>query len=140
MLKHVEDQNIEISKLQLQLRDANSRMVDMNYKTSLDVARLLEDERASAETDRQKFLSQISALYDSSFQRRWNRLQGNYGIICNDISISGDLIENCAKHDRLEECITRQKMFSEELLDLKNQQRARMGEGWKVICLSLFNM
>ncbi|RJE20162.1 kinesin-like protein [Aspergillus sclerotialis] len=70
MLKHVEEQNIEISKLQLQLRDANSRMVDMNYKTSLDVAQLLEEERASAETDRQKFLSQIGALYDSSFQQR----------------------------------------------------------------------
>jgi hypothetical protein len=102
-------------------------MVEMNHKTSLDVARLLEEERTNAEAERHEFLAQIGAIYDSSFQQRWDRLQGNYGTICIDISSSGDLIEGLATHRRIDDCITKQKQFAEELVNLR-----RMGQDRKV--------
>ncbi|KAJ6189642.1 kinesin-domain-containing protein [Penicillium mononematosum] len=121
ILKNVEEQNVETNKLRFQLQGANSRLIDMNHKTSLDVARLLEEERTGAEAERQKFLSQISALYDLSLQQRWDRLQGSYGIICSDISRSGSLIEEIARDSRIDECIARQKQFDVELVGLRGQ-------------------
>jgi hypothetical protein len=113
-------------------------MIEMNHKTSLDVARLLEEERTNAEAERHKFLAQIGTIYDSAFQQRWDRLQGNYGTICIDISSSGDLIEGLATHSRIDDCITKQKQFAEELFNLRNQLNERMGQDRKVrlqICL-----
>jgi hypothetical protein len=91
-------------------------MVEMNHKTSLYVARLLEEERTNAETERHRFLARIGAIYDSFFQQRWDRLRGNYGTICSDISSSGDLIEGLAAHSCIDDCITKQKQFAEEFV------------------------
>jgi hypothetical protein len=109
----------------------------MNHKMSLDVARLLEEERTGAEAERQKFLFQISALYDLSLQQRWDRLQGNYGTICSDISRSGNLIEEIARDSRIDECITRQKQFDVELVGLRDQLEVRMRQNRKVQFLIL---
>ncbi|KAJ5195235.1 uncharacterized protein N7498_008673 [Penicillium cinerascens] len=121
IVKHVEEQNIKTSELRLRLQDASSRMIEMNHKTSLNVARLLEEERTNAEAERHNFLAQISAIYDSSLRQRRDRLQGNYGIICGDISSSGNMIEGLATHSRIDDCITRQKQFAEELVNLGSQ-------------------
>ncbi|GAB1206769.1 hypothetical protein APSETT445_005469 [Aspergillus pseudonomiae] len=120
-MMHAEEQNIRTSELQLQLQDSNSRMKEMNHKTSIDVARLLKEERTSAEAERRNFLDQIGALYDLSLQTRWNRLQGNYGKISNDIPDSGDPIEGIATHSLVDECITKQKQFAEGIVHLRNQ-------------------
>ncbi|KAL5336019.1 kinesin-domain-containing protein [Aspergillus crustosus] len=128
IVKHVGEQNVGISELRHRLQDASSRMLEMNHKTSLDVAQHLEEERTSAEVERNKFLTQISAIYDLSFQQRWDRLQGKYGIICNDISSSRDLMEGITMHSRINECITRQKQLAEELVDSRNHLKVRMGQ------------
>ncbi|KAE8402932.1 kinesin-domain-containing protein [Aspergillus pseudonomiae] len=133
IIRHPEEQSIQTSELQLQLQDANSRMKEMNHKTSIDVARLLEEERTSAEAERRNFLDQIAALYDLSLQTRWNRLQGNYSTICNDISSSGDLMEGLATHSRVDECITKQKQIAEEIIHLRSQLKVRMEQDKKTI-------
>lgn len=70
IIRHAEEQNIRTSELQLQLQDANSRMKEMNHKTSIDVARLLEEERTSAEAERRNFLDQIGADTMESTSRK----------------------------------------------------------------------
>lgn len=107
-------------------------MIEMNHKTSLDVARLLEEERTNAGAERREFLAQIGAIYDTSFKQRWDRLQGNYGIVCGDISSSGDMIEGLATHSRIDDCITKQKQFGEEIVNLGSQLKVRMGQARKV--------
>ncbi|RDW67207.1 uncharacterized protein DSM5745_09073 [Aspergillus mulundensis] len=126
IVKHVEEQNVEISELRHRLQNANSRMIEMNHKTSLDVARLLEEERANAEVERNNFLSQIGAIYDLSSQQRWDRLQENYNIICSDISSSGILMESLTTHSRIDECIARQKQLAKELADSSSYLKVRM--------------
>lgn len=141
VMKHVEEQNIKTSELRLRLQDANSRMTEVNHKASLDVARLLEEERTNAEAERHKFLAQISAMYDSLFEQRWDRLQGNYGIICSDLTRSGDLIEGLATHSRIDDCIAKQQLFAEELVNFKNQLNVRIGQDRKVRFLkSVFHL
>lgn len=138
IIKHTEKQNNETIELQLQLQDAKSQMKEMNHKTSIDVARLLEEERTNAETDRHNFLNQIGALYDLSFQQRWDRLQGNYGIVCDDISSSDYLMDGLAAHSRVDEWKTKQKQFAENLDHLKNQLKMRMNQDKNVWLLILF--
>ncbi|KAJ6009001.1 kinesin-domain-containing protein [Penicillium canescens] len=133
IIKQAEEQNIETSELRLQLQDANSRMKEINHKASIDVARLLEEERTSAETERYKFLNQIGALYDLSFRQRWDRLQGNYGIICNDISSSGNLMEGLAVHSRVDECVEKQKRFAKQVVQFENQLKLRMEQDTKTL-------
>ncbi|PYH75355.1 kinesin-domain-containing protein [Aspergillus uvarum CBS 121591] len=133
IVKHIEEQNTEISELQLQLQNANSRMVEMSHKTSLDMVQFLEEERTNAEAERHNLLTQIGAIYDLSFQQRWDRLQGNYSNVYNDISSSGELIEGFTTHSRIEKCITRQKQLAEELIKLRNNLVVRMGQDKETI-------
>ncbi|KAL2815392.1 kinesin-domain-containing protein [Aspergillus granulosus] len=133
IVKQIEEQGIETSDLRHQLQNANSRMKEMNNKMLLDAARLLEEERRNSEAERHKFLAQIGAIYDLSSQQRWNRLQGNYGVICSDISSSGDLIEGLITHSRIDEYIARQKQFAEELVDFSSRLKLRMGQDKKTL-------
>ncbi|KAL3475919.1 hypothetical protein BJX99DRAFT_152414 [Aspergillus californicus] len=133
IIRHTEEQTIETSELRLWLQDAYLRIKEMKQKTSTDMARLLEEERASAEAERRNFLNQIVALYDLSFQTRWDRLQRNYGTVCDDISNSVDLMEGLTTHSRVDECITKQKQFVEKLVHLRSQLEVRMEQDQKTI-------
>lgn len=128
IVDHVEEQNAQITELQLRLEDANSQMTEINHKTSLDVARLLDEERTSAEAERHQFLTEISTFYDRSFQQRWDRLTGNYGIICSDISSSGDLMQDLTTHSQIGEYIAKQKHLAGEIADLRSSLKARMAQ------------
>lgn len=123
-----------MNELRLQLGDANSQMADANQKASSDVARLLEDERASAEAERQDFLSQIGELYDRSLQQRWDRLKGNCDVVYTDISGSGDLLEESAtQYSRhVDQCVAKQEQFAQNLTGSKDNFQDLIEQGRKV--------
>lgn len=134
MTSHTEQQKSEINRLRLELQEANRQTVESNRKASSNLAHVLEEEQASAQTERDNLMSQIRTLLDESNQRQSSRLKNKMDVLCNDISASGDWLEQAtAQYDRhIDEWIVKEEQFGKDFTASRDEIKTRMQSDWEV--------
>jgi kinesin family protein 11 len=134
MVSHLDQQKSEINKLRLELQEANRQTVEANRKASHNLAQVLEEEHASAQSERDNLMSQIRALLDESSSRQSNRLKGKVDTLRNDITASGDSLEHAtAQYDRhIDEWIFKEEQFAKDITASRDEIKTKMQNDWEV--------
>jgi kinesin family protein 11 len=134
MVSHLDQQKSEINKLRLELQEANRQTVEANRKASHNLAQVLEEEHASAQSERDSLMSQIRALLDESSSRQSNRLKGKVDTLRNDITASGDSLEHAtAQYDRhIDEWIFKEEQFAKDITASRDEIKTKMQNDWEV--------
>ncbi|KAJ5782029.1 hypothetical protein N7457_003803 [Penicillium paradoxum] len=133
MARHLDEQKTEVNKLRLELQAANRQTVEANRKASSNLAQVLEDEHANAQTERETLMSHIRGLLEESNQKQNNRLRGKFDALRTDISASGDSLEQAtAQHDRhIDEWIFKEEQFAKDIAASKDEFKTRMQNDWE---------
>lgn len=134
MTSHLEQQKAEINRLRLELQQANRETVEANRKASTNLAHVLEEEQANAQTERENLMSQIRSLLDESSQRQSSRLKTKVDTLRNDISASGDSLEQAtAQYDRhVDEWIFKEEQFAKDVTASRDEIKTKMQNDWEV--------
>jgi kinesin family protein 11 len=134
MASHLDQQKCEINKLRLELQEANRQSVEANRKASSNLAQIMEEEQANAQAERETLMSQIRHLLEDSNQRQSARLKSKYEAVRNDISASGDSLEQAtAQYDRhVDEWIFKEEQFAKDVTASRDEIRTRMQNDWEV--------
>lgn len=134
MNSHLDQQKAEIHRLRLELQEANRQTVEANRKASSNLAHVLEEEQANAQTERENLMSQIRSLLDESSQRQSSRLKSKVDTVRNDISASGDSLEQAtAQYDRhVDEWIFKEERFAKDLTASRDEIKTKMQNDWEV--------
>jgi kinesin family protein 11 len=134
MVSHLDQQKSEINKLRLELQEANRQTVEANRKASHNLAQVLEEEHASAQSERDSLMSQIRALLDESSSRQSTRLKGKVDTLRNDITASGDSLEHAtAQYDRhIDEWIFKEEQFAKDITASRDEIKTKMQNDWEV--------
>ena len=134
MVSHLDQQKSEINKLRLELQEANRQSVEANRKASQNLAQVLEEEHASAQSERDNLMSQIRMLLDESSSRQSSRLKGKVDILRSDMTASGDSLEHAtAQYDRhIDEWIFKEEQFAKDVTASRDEIKAKMQTDWEV--------
>lgn len=134
MVSHLDQQKSEINKLRLELQEANRQSVEANRKASQNLAQVLEEEHASAQSERDNLMSQIRMLLDESSSRQSSRLKGKVNTLRNDMTASGDSLEHAtAQYDRnIDEWIFKEEQFAKDVTASRDEIKAKMQTDWEV--------
>jgi kinesin family protein 11 len=108
--------------------------VEANRKASHNLAQVLEEEHASAQSERDNLMSQIRALLDESSSRQSSRLKGKVDTLRNDITASGDSLEHAtAQYDRhIDEWIFKEEQFAKDITASRDEIKTKMQNDWEV--------
>ncbi|KAG2415689.1 hypothetical protein HFD88_006880 [Aspergillus terreus] len=133
MSKHIEGQKLEIDHLRRQLQEANRETVEANRRASSNLAQVLEDEDAAARAEREAVMAQIHKLLEGSNQRQINRLKTKCDAVRNDLSSSGDCLEQATvHHDRqIDEWIFREEQFAKDVTASKDEIKTKLQKDWE---------
>lgn len=134
MVSHLDQQKSEINRLRLELQEANRQSVEANRKASQNLAQVLEEEHASAQSERDNLMSQIRMLLDESSSRQSSRLKGKVDTLRNDMTASGDSLEHAtAQYDRhIDEWIFKEEQFAKDVTASRDEIKAKMQTDWEV--------
>lgn len=134
MVSHLDQQKSEINKLRLELQAANRQSVEANRKASQNLAQVLEEEHASAQTERDNLMSQIRSLLDDSSSRQSSRLKGKVDNLRHDLSASGDSLEHATvQYDRhIDEWIFKEEQFAKDVTASRDEIKTKMQNDWEV--------
>lgn len=134
MAQHLDEQKAEVHRLRLELQAANRQTVEANRKASSNLAQVLEEEHASAHSERETLMSHIRGLLEESNQKQNNRLRGKFDTLRSDMSASGDSLEQAtAQHDRhIDEWIFKEEQFAKDINASKDEIKTRMQNDWEV--------
>jgi len=140
MVSHLDQQKSEINKLRLELQEANRQSVEASRKASQNLAQVLEEEHASAQSERDNLMSQIRTLLDESSSRQSSRLKGKVDTLRNDITASGDSLEHAtAQYDRhIDEWIFKEEQFAKDVTASRDEIRTKMQNDWEVRFIPVF--
>jgi kinesin family protein 11 len=131
---HIDQQKSEINRLRLELQEANRLTVDANRKASSNLAQALEEEHATAQTERDAMMSQIRNLLEESSQKQTSRLKGKFDTVRTDLSASGDSLEQATAHyDRsVDEWIFKEEQFAKDVNASRDDIKTKMQNDWEV--------
>lgn len=134
VVTHIHHQKAEISQLRSQLQQANQQTIEANRRASSQLAQSLEEEHASAETERDQLMSQIKTLMDESRRKQFNRLKGRFDGVKTDLSSSGDALEQATtQHDRhVDEWVFRAEQFAKDVTASRDEVKTKMQTDWEV--------
>ncbi|CAI7607828.1 unnamed protein product [Penicillium manginii] len=130
---HIDQQKSEINRLRLELQEANRLTVDANRKASSNLAQALEEEHATAQTERDAMMSQIRNLLEESSQKQTSRLKGKFDTVRTDLSASGDSLEQATAHyDRsVDEWIFKEEQFAKDVNASRDDIKTKMQNDWE---------
>lgn len=134
MVLHLDQQKSEINKLRLELQEANRQSVEANRKASQNLAQVMEEEHASAQSERENLMSQIRSLLDESSSRQSSRLKGKVDNLRHDITVSGDSLEHATvQYDRhIDEWIFKEEQFAKDVAASRDEIKTKMQNDWEV--------
>ncbi|KAJ5580301.1 uncharacterized protein N7459_006286 [Penicillium hispanicum] len=133
MATHLEQQKSEINRLRLELQEANRQSVEASRKASSNLAQVMEEEHASAQSERDNLMSQIRSMLEDSSQRQSNRLKSKVESLRTDISVSGDTLEQAtARYDRhIDEWIFKEEQFAKDVTASRDEIKTKMQNDWE---------
>ncbi|BAE66113.1 unnamed protein product [Aspergillus oryzae RIB40] len=134
MVRHLNEQKMEINRLRLEVQEANLQTVEANRRASSNLAHAVEEEHATAESERDLLLSQFKTLMEESRQRQVSRLKGRLDSVRADISSSGDLLEQATtQHDRqTDEWVFKSEQFAKDVAASRDELRTKMQNDWEL--------
>lgn len=134
MTSHLDQQKAEINRLRLELQEANRQTVEANRKASSNLAHVLEEEQANAQTERETLMSQIRNLLEESSRCQSSRLKTKVDTLRNDISASGESLEQAtAQYDRhVDEWIFKEEQFAKDVTASRDEIKTKMQNDWEV--------
>ncbi|EED19104.1 kinesin family protein (BimC), putative [Talaromyces stipitatus ATCC 10500] len=131
---HMELQKKEINELQTQLLEANRQAIEGNRSASAELAKVLEEERQAAESDRVELLSQIGLLIETSGQKQASRLKGRVEAVTFDLESSGDNLQKATDRyqEGMNEWTGKEDQLMESVISSRDTIKGRMQEDWEV--------
>lgn len=134
MRTHLDEQKSEVNRLRLELQEANHQSVESSRKASANLAQVLEEEQANAQTERENLMSQIRHLLEDSTQRQTNRLRNKVDGLRADITSSSDALEQAtSQYDRhVDEWIFKEEQFSKDVKASRDEIKMKMRNDWQV--------
>ncbi|KAL1960176.1 hypothetical protein VTO42DRAFT_8719 [Malbranchea cinnamomea] len=128
MKEHIEGQKAEIDELRRQLRDSHSQTTDAHQKASSSISELLEEERASAEAEREDLMRQIQQLLHQSHQRRLSSLTGRCDALRRDLVASDESLQRAAvRHNQhLDQWNSRNEEFAKDMTASKDDIQTKI--------------
>ena len=133
MSTHLEQQKTEINRLRHELQESNRQAVEANRKASSNLAQVMEEEHASAQSERDNLMSQIRSLLEDSSQRQSSRLKTKVERLRTDISTSGDTLEQATAHyDRqVDEWVFKEEQFAKDVSASRDDIKIKMQNDWE---------
>lgn len=134
MRTHLDEQKSEVNRLRLELQEANRQSVESSRKASANLAHVLEEEQAHAQTERENLMSQIRQLMEDSSQRQTNRLKNKVDGLRAEITSSSDALEQAtSQYDRhVDEWIFKEEQFSKDVKASRDEIKLKMRNDWQV--------
>ncbi|KAJ5778738.1 hypothetical protein N7520_001984 [Penicillium odoratum] len=133
MASHLEQQKNEVHRLRVELQESNRQAVEANRKASSSLAQVMEEEQACAQDERDNLMSQIRSLLEDSSQRQSARLKTKVDGLRNDISTSGDCLEQATvQYDRhVDEWIFKEEQFTKDVITSRDDIKTKMQHDWE---------
>lgn len=125
VLSHLRSQKEEAEELRQQLQDANQKAAEANEKASSSLEATLDEERRTAEAEREAMMLQIRKLVDDSSDKQNSRLQKSIRRVRSDIDASGTSLRS--SHARYSEGMDSWNRKEDQLLQkvLKSEEELK---------------